>query len=95
MNPFDVLVKPLQSEKSHHQREVANKYSFQVAGKATKVDVRRAVETLFDVKVSSVQTLVLRGKVKRRGNQASKRSNTKKAVVTLAEGSKIGLFEAL
>lgn len=95
MNPYEVLVKPLLSEKSNHVRETANKYSFKVLPKATKSDVRKAVEALFNVKVTGVQTLVTRGKIKRRGNAASKLSNTKKAIVTLAEGNKIGLFEDL
>ena len=95
MNPYNVLVKPLLSEKSNHARETANKYSFKVDPKATKTDVRKAIETLFDVKVAGVQTLVTRGKVKRRGNQVAHLSNTKKAIVTLVEGAKIGLFDAL
>lgn len=95
MNPYSVLVKPLLSEKSNDARERDNKYSFKVDLKATKGDVRKAVEKLFDVKVSSVQTLVTRGKIKRRGNQVGHLSNTKKAIVTLVEGAKIGLFDAL
>ena len=95
MNPYSVLVKPLLSEKSNDARELDNKYSFKVDLKATKADVRKAVEKLFDVKVTSVQTLVTRGKIKRRGNQVGHLSNTKKAIVTLVEGAKIGLFDAL
>jgi large subunit ribosomal protein L23 len=95
VNPYEVLVKPLLSEKSDKEREKSNKYSFKVAPKATKQDVRKAVESLFNVKVTAVKTLVTRGKVKRRGNQESKRANTKKAVVTVEAGSKIGVFEAL
>ncbi len=95
MNPYNVLVKPLLSEKSNRARESANKYSFKVDLKATKSDVRKAIETLFDVKVSAVQTLVTRGKIKRRGNQVGHLSNTKKAIVTLVDGAKIGLFDAL
>ena len=95
MNPYSVLVKPLLSEKSNDARERDNKYSFKVDLKATKGDVRKAVEKLLDVKVSSVQTLVTRGKIKRRGNQVGHLSNTKKAIVTLVEGAKIGLFDAL
>jgi large subunit ribosomal protein L23 len=95
VNPYSVLVKPLLSEKSNDARERDNKYSFKVDLKATKGDVRKAVEKLFDVKVSSVQTLVTRGKIKRRGNQVGHLSNTKKAIVTLVEGAKIGLFDAL
>jgi len=95
VNPYSVLVKPLLSEKSNDARELDNKYSFKVDLKATKADVRKAVEKLFDVKVTSVQTLVTRGKIKRRGNQVGHLSNTKKAIVTLVEGAKIGLFDAL
>jgi large subunit ribosomal protein L23 len=84
MNPYDVLVRPLLSEKSNQGREVSNKYSFQVA-----------VEKMFDVKVADVQTLVNRGKVRRRGNHVTKASNWKKAVVTLPAGAKIALFEDL
>ncbi len=95
MNPYDVLVRPLLSEKSNGVREAQNKYSFQVEPKASKEDVRKAVEKLFNVKVTGVTTLVTRGKVKRRGNAVTKLSNTKKAVVTLAEGAKIALFSDL
>ena len=89
MNPYEVLNRPFLSEKSNKVREAGNKYSFQVALKATKADVRKAVEMMFDVKVMAVQTLVTRGKVKRRGNAVTKHSNTKKAVVTLKKGQKI------
>lgn len=95
MNPYNVLVKPLLSEKSNRLRENGNKYSFQVTLKASKVDVKSAVEKMFEVKVVGVTTTVLRGKVKRRGNNIVKLPNTKKAVVTLAEGAKIALFEDL
>lgn len=95
MNPYDVLLRPLLSEKSNKARESANKYSFQVALKASKDDVRRAVEKQFNVEVSGVTTLVNRGKIKKRGNHVSKASKVKKAVVTLPEGAKIALFEDL
>ncbi len=95
MNPYNVLVKPLLSEKSNKLRESANKYVFEVALKANKTDVKKAVEKMFNVKVTSVTTLVLRGKVKRRGNNIAKLSNTKKAVVTLPEGVQIPLFKDL
>ncbi len=94
MNPYEVLVKPLLSEKSNKARE-GGKYSFRVVKTATKAEVRKAVETLYEVKVEGVQTLVVRGKVKRRGNHEVKLSNTKKAIVTLAEGSKLAVFDAL
>ena len=95
MNPYNVLVRPLLSEKSNNLRESANKYVFQVAIDASKTDVKSAVEKMFDVKVKSVTTTITRGKMKSRGNTRYKASNTKKAVVTLPEGAKIGLFEDL
>lgn len=95
MNPFNVLVKPLLSEKSNRGRENDNQYSFHVRREATKADVKKAVERIFDVKVVTVNTVVTRGKVKRRGNNIVKLPNVKKAVVTLAEGSKIKTFEDL
>lgn len=95
MNPYEVLSRPLLSEKSNKVREASNKYTFQVAPRATKHDVKKAVEIMFDVKVAQVQTLVTRGKVKRRGNNVAKLPNIKKAIVTLTEGGKIALFEDL
>jgi len=95
VNPYNVLVKPLLSEKSNRGRENDNQYSFHVRKEATKADVKKAVEKVFDVKVVTVNTVVTRGKVKRRGNSIVKLPNVKKAVVTLAEGSKIKTFEDL
>lgn len=95
MNPYEVLTRPLLSEKSNKLRESGNKYTFHVAIKATKTDVKKAVEKMFSVKVAAVRTMVTRGKVKRRGNNVAKLSNTKKAIVTLIEGGKIALFEDL
>ena len=95
MNHFDVLKRPLLSEKSNKGRENLNKYSFQVAVDATKDDIRKAVEKIYNVKVETVTTLVTRGKVKRRGNTVYQTARHKKAVVTLPEGAKIGLFEDL
>lgn len=95
MNLYSVLVRPLLSEKSNRAREASNKYSFEVQRKATKLDVKKAVEKTFSVKVEDVTTLVVRGKVKRRGNHEVKMPNTKKAIVTLAEGAKIALFDDL
>lgn len=95
MNPYNVLVRPLLSEKSNRARENDNKYHFIVALEATKADVKKAIEKMFNVQVAGVTTLVTRGKMKARGNTRYKKSNYKKAVVTLPEGAKIGLFEDL
>jgi large subunit ribosomal protein L23 len=95
VNPDEVLMKPVLSEKSNRNRENENKYTFTVAREASKDDVKKAVEKMFNVKVAAVTTLVTRGKVKRRGNAEVKMPNIKKAVVTLAQGTKIPLFDDL
>ncbi len=93
MNTHDVIKGPLITEKYDRAREQFRQYSFLVDRKATKHDVRRAVETNFKVGVTEVRTLIIRGKTKRVGKSIGKRSNFKKAVVTLKEGDKIDLFE--
>lgn len=93
MNLYNVLVRPVLSEKSNDAREIGGKYTFEVNLKSTKEDVQRAVEKIYNVKVSKVQTMVTRGKVRRRGMHVSLDSKCKKAVVTLAAGAKLPLFE--
>ena len=93
MNRFAVLEKPVVSEKSGNLREVHNKYLFRAALNATKADIKRAVESLFAVKVARVNSCVVRGAVKRRGLHISKRKNYKKAYVTLEQGQTIAMFE--
>ena len=93
MNPFQILSKPVLSEKSTLVRENLNQYTFKVDLRSTKNDVRSAIETMYEVKVEKVQTLITRGKVVRKGNHVSMTSKTKKAVVTLVEGAKLPLFE--
>ncbi len=93
MNTYDVIKGPLITEKYDRAREKFQQYSFLVDMKATKHDVRRAVESNFKVGVTEVRTLIIRGKTKRVGKSVGKRSNFKKAVVTLKEGDKIDLFE--
>ncbi len=93
MNLYNVLVKPVLSEKSNAARENGGKYTFEVALKSTKEDVQRAVEKIYGVKVVGVQTMVTRGKIRRRGVHLSLDSKSKKAVVTLTAGAKLPLFE--
>ena len=93
MNPFQILSKPVLSEKSTLVRENLNQYTFKVDLRSTKNDVRSAIETMYEVKVEKVKTLITRGKVVRKGNHVSMTSKTKKAVVTLVDGAKLPLFE--
>ncbi|WP_224248876.1 50S ribosomal protein L23 [Hyalangium gracile] len=93
MKIHDVIKGPLITEKLDQAREKFRQYSFIVDKKATKVDVARAVESLFKVTVEGVRTNIVRGKIKRVGKSIGQRPNYKKAVVTLKEGDKIELFE--
>lgn len=92
VNLSKVLKNPVVTEKSTLLQE-NGKYVFHVHIKASKHDVRRAVEEMFDVKVTSVNTLRTHGKVKTYGRNRSKQPDTKKAIVTLASGDTIQLFE--
>jgi large subunit ribosomal protein L23 len=93
MNPFQILSKPVMSEKSTIVRENLKQYTFKVDIRSTKTDVRKAIESFYGVKVAKVQTVITRGKVVRKGNHVSLTSKSKKAVVTLVEGAKLPLFE--
>ena len=93
MNPFQILSKPVLSEKSTLVRENLKQYTFKVDIRSSKTDVRKAIESVYGVKVVKVQTLITRGKVVRKGTHVSLTSKTKKAVVTLVEGAKLPLFE--
>jgi large subunit ribosomal protein L23 len=93
MNPFQTLSKPVLSEKSTLVRENLKQYTFKVDLRSSKTDVRKAIESLYGVKVVKVQTLITRGKVVRKGTHVSLTSKTKKAVVTLVAGAKLPLFE--
>ena len=93
MKPLhQVIKKPLITEKTAMQKEDAGVVAFEVARDANKIEIKQAVEKAFDVKVESVNTMIVAGKVKRVGRQFGKRPNRKKAYVTLAEGSNIDFF---
>ncbi|MCW3491085.1 50S ribosomal protein L23 [Dethiobacter alkaliphilus] len=91
----DIIKKPLISEKSTMMMEEM-KYAFQVDPGANKVEIKKAIEELFKVKVKDVNTIRMQGKMKRMGMFTGRRPSWKKAVVTLEEGSKpIEIFEGL
>ena len=94
MNLEQIIKRPIaMTEKANLLRAAGNQVVFEVSPKANKIQIRQAVEELFDVKVTSVNTLVQHGKVKRAGRRAMKRPNWKKAIVTLREGDDIQFFE--
>ena len=84
-----IILAPVVSEKSTRVAEKQNQAVFKVALNAEKPEIKLAIETLFNVKVSAVQTLVVKGKSKRFGRFEGKRSDWKKAYVSLAEGQEI------
>jgi large subunit ribosomal protein L23 len=89
-----VLLAPIVSEKSTRVADAHRQFAFKVMKNASKPDVRKAVELMFDVKVDSVQIANVRGKSKRFGQSLGKRSDWKKAYVTLAEGHDIDFMGA-
>jgi large subunit ribosomal protein L23 len=91
---YEIIKRPVISEKSTALAELGNRYVFEVAPASTKPEIRDAIEQLFSVKVSSIRTMIMQGKNKRMGRNAFKRSNWKKAIVTLAAGNRIDLFQA-
>lgn len=90
----DVIIKPIISEKAYALM-AEGKYTFQVALTANKVEIRQAIEQIFNVKVEKVATMRVLGKVKRMGRTAGKRSDWKKAIVTLKAGESIEFFEGV
>ena len=92
MEARDILIRPIVTEKSTALME-QGKYTFRVPLAATKIQIRQAVEQIFKVKVQAVNTMRYEGKLKRMGRKQGRRSDWKKAVVTLKPGEAIELFE--
>ena len=93
MNSYQIIIRPLITEKNTNLMEL-NKYSFEVAVEASKPEIKRAIEEIFKVDVSKVHTMNVRGKMRRRGRETGYTKSWKKAIVTLAEGNRIELFES-
>jgi large subunit ribosomal protein L23 len=92
-NPREVVIRPLLTEKSTILKENQNQVLFQVAPDANKVEIRHAVEAIFNVKVRDVRTIVMEGKLKRMGKFQGRRPGWKKAIISLQPGHKIDLVE--
>jgi len=92
MDTTNVIIKPLVTEKSTHLQETRNVYAFQVNQSANKVEIRRAIETIYNVKVKDVRTMNRKGKPRRSRLKMAKTSNWKRAIVTLAPDSRIELY---
>ncbi len=92
---YTVLLEPMLTEKGTLLKEVDNKVLFKVAKDANKVEIKRAVEEIFKVKVDRVSTMNYKGKTKRMGKNEGKRPDWKKAIVKLKEGEKLDFIEGV
>ena len=90
---YDIVKEPIITEKSMQLKETFNKYTFKVSKTANKIEIKNAIEALFNVKVLSVNTINVAPKTKRVGKYEGKTSAYKKAIVKLADGNKIDAFE--
>ena len=91
-DPRDIIFEPVVSEKSYDLIDDLNTYTFVVDPRSNKTEIKQAVEEIFDVKVASVNTMNRKGKKKRTGWVVGRRKDTKRAMVTLAEGDSIDIF---
>ena len=92
MDDYNIIIKPLVTEQGMHFANTKNAYSFEVNKKANKVQIRGAVERLYNVKVTNVRTANVKGKPRRRGRTMGATKSWKKAVVVLHEDYHIDLF---
>jgi large subunit ribosomal protein L23 len=93
MIDYDIIRRPIITEKTNIQKDTANQVTFEVDPRANRIEVKRAVEKIFNVKVADTRTMHVIGKEKRRGRILGKRRNWKKAIVTLMPGERIEFFE--
>ncbi len=92
---YDIIKSPLITEKTTIQKEDSNQVSFKVSRKANRVEIKRAIENIFNVKVAGVRTMQVKGKTKQRGRIIGKRKDWKKAIVTLIAGERIDFFDGV
>jgi large subunit ribosomal protein L23 len=95
MHQYEILKRPVLTEKSNYQVDALHRYTFEVADAATKQEVKRAVESIFNVKVTAVNMMNVRGKRRRFGRHEGQTPAWKKAIVTLAAGNTISFFEGV
>lgn len=95
MISYDIIKRPLITEKTNIQKEVNNQITFEVERRANRVEIKKAVEKIFNVRVAGVRTMQVKGKTKQRGRVIGKRRDWKKAIVTMAPGERIEFFEGV
>ena len=92
---YNIIKRPLLTEKTNIQKEDFNQLTFEVDRQANRIEIKRAIEDIFKVRVAAVKTMQVKGKVKRRGRLLGKRKDWKKAIVTLMPGERIDFFEGV
>lgn len=95
MNQYDIIKRPVITEKTNIQKEENNQISFEVDKRANRVEISQAIEKIFNVKVAKTRTVHVNGKIKRRGKILGKRKDWKKAIVTLVPGERIDFFDGV
>jgi len=95
MMRYDIIKRPLITEKTSIQKDVSNQLSFEVDRRANRVEIKKAIEGIFNVNVASVRTMQVKGKKKQRGRITGRRKNWKKAIVKLMPGEHIDFFEGV
>jgi large subunit ribosomal protein L23 len=97
MNPYEVIIRPVDTEKTRYQASELGQYTFEVDRRANKIEVKQAIENIFEVAVLAVNMMNVPAKVSRRRGRrgAVRHSAWKKAVVTLAEGQRLDVFEGV
>jgi len=94
-NVYTVMKKPLFTEKGNNLKETENKILIEVSRDANKIDIKKAIEEIFKVKVEKVSTISTRGKWKKYGRSIGKRPDRKKAIITLRKGEKLDFIEGM
>ncbi len=95
MMAHEIIKRPLITEKTSIQKELFNQISFEVDRRANRIEIKKAIESIFNVRVASVKTMQITGKTKRRGRILGKRRDWKKAIVKLMPGERIDFFEGV
>ena len=95
MREYRILKGPINTEKTDIQKEKANQVTIEVEPSANRIEIKKAVEKVFNVRVKSVRTINIQGKIKRRGRIIGKRQDWKKAIITLMPGHRINFFEGV
>jgi large subunit ribosomal protein L23 len=93
MISHEIIIKPLITEKTSIQKELNNQLTFEVDRRANRIEIKQAIESIFNVRVAAVKTMQVTGKTKQRGRITGKRRDWKKAIVKLVPGERIDFFE--